>query len=226
MKNNKKSVAELEALLLDATDGIGDSYLVESLELHEKITDAPKRAKSPSIFFKKIAPIAACLLIVAALAPLSFILSMTLGGGCGSGDLDFGGDAPSMEDVMDGSDWVQGVVSLGETWIGPFGEITYLSLEDERVTLLVDLDDGASLLYSLVETRGDLYYTSNFATTDSDGRIFIDGGVLVSEEEDASGMSRITLDLSPFTTATGTNLSQLKLHIQSLGEIDLAPEDC
>lgn len=224
MKNGK-SREGIEDILLDAVDGIDEAYIADALELHEKMTDAPKRAKSP-IIFKKLSLIAAAFLIVAALAPLSFILSMTLGGGCGSGDLDFvGGDAPSMEDVMDGNDWVQGVVSLGETWIGPFGEITYLSLEDERVTLLVDLDDGTSLLYSLVETRGDLYYTSNFATTDSDGRIFIDGGILVSEEEDANGMSRITLDISPFTAATGTNLSELKLHIQSLGEIDLTPED-
>ena len=81
MKKETKSRAELNQPLLDLVDGIDDKYLSEALELHERITDAPKRALSPRLIFKRAAIVVACLLIVAAILPLAYILTFTLGGG-------------------------------------------------------------------------------------------------------------------------------------------------
>ena len=78
MKRTKKqSTAQIdraEALVF----GIEDKYLEEGLLLHRNITDGPKRAASPAIFTKRVAVIAACVLIAVALVPLAFIISETL----------------------------------------------------------------------------------------------------------------------------------------------------
>ena len=78
MKRTKKqSTAQIdraEALVF----GIEDKYLEEGLLLHRDITDGPKRAASPAIFTKRVAVIAACVLIAVALVPLAFIISGTL----------------------------------------------------------------------------------------------------------------------------------------------------
>ena len=80
MKKETKSRAELNQPLLDLVDSIDDKYLSEALELHERITDTPKRALTPSLIFKRAAIVAACLLIVVAILPLGYILTVTLGG--------------------------------------------------------------------------------------------------------------------------------------------------
>jgi len=80
VKKETKSRAELNQPLLDLVDSIDDKYLSEALELHERITDTPKRALTPSLIFKRAAIVAACLLIVVAILPLGYILTVTLGG--------------------------------------------------------------------------------------------------------------------------------------------------
>ncbi len=81
MKKRIKNRAELNEDLVDLVDSIDDEYLAEALLLHERITDAPKRALTPRLIFKRAAIVAACLLIVAAILPLAYILTFTLGGG-------------------------------------------------------------------------------------------------------------------------------------------------
>ena len=91
--------------MMNALDGIDDKYLIEALSLHEDIADSPRRAKSPTLFMKRFAAVAACLLIVVALVPLAFIISQNFNK---SGDIfdpmmpgaDF--ETPPTEDFADG----------------------------------------------------------------------------------------------------------------------------
>lgn len=81
MKKRMKNRAELNEDLVDLVNSIDDEYLSEALLLHERITDAPRRALMPRLVFKRAAIVAACLLIVVAIIPLAYILTFTLGGG-------------------------------------------------------------------------------------------------------------------------------------------------
>lgn len=78
MKNGIKSKAETQDRALGMLSEIDESYLSCALELHCKAVDTPSRARSPRLFVRRFSVAAACLLIVAALVPLAFIISDSL----------------------------------------------------------------------------------------------------------------------------------------------------
>lgn len=228
MKRRIKTEAELEKLL-SLPDGISDEYLAEALSLHEKITDERSAAKAPRLNFKPLAVIAACLLIVAALAPLSFILSMTLGGGCGAsggfdeptdGNMSSGGE---YGDKLDGSENGGVPHRVGDCWQTASGDITYLSLDGAVLTLIIrgDVEYGAATLVS--GKRGDTEYYSQHSYPNADEMgTHIDGGVtltVISTEQD--GTARVEIDLTGFVEATGLEPSELTVRLRGFGMLEL-----
>ncbi len=218
-----KSEAERERLLT-LTDGITDEYLAEALELHEKITDSRGAARSPKLNFKPLAVIAACLLIVVALAPLSFILSMTLGGGCGASG---GSDSPSSDgeygDKLDGSVNGGEPHGVGDSWQTASGDITYLSLDGAVVTLIIkgDVEYGAAAIVSGKSGETEYYSHYSYPNADMSGT-HIEGGVtltVISTEED--GTERVEIDLTGFIEATGLEVSDLTLRLRDFGILNL-----
>ena len=81
MKKDIKSGIDSKTRVLDALGGIDDKYLSEALSLHEDIVDSTRRAKFPTLFTKRFAAVAACLLIAVALVPLAFIISQSFNKG-------------------------------------------------------------------------------------------------------------------------------------------------
>ena len=217
--NDKRE--EREERLLQMLDGISDEYLADALSLHERLADKPRQRVS---FTRRIAPIAAALIIAVAIVPLSFIISFSVGDGCSSAN----GNAPNsgdMEDAGDsmGSDIIYSQLTAGETVNTDYGCLTYVSYESGRVTLHGTVFEE-ELPYCLWETRSNRYFATNHPYKDKEDRVPVHDAVTVTYgEADEDGGRDIVIDFSAFMTYTGTDDSMLRLWLYGFGEIELAP---
>ncbi len=221
MKKRTKRKAEKRESALLLLDSINDEYLSEALSLHEMVTDTQKKARSPRLLFKSLSVLAACLIVVAALAPLSFILSMTLGGGCGSGDEDFGGSR------LEGTDDNEGAVvyesfSVGTSLQTEHGALTFLSLDEGVITLLISpAQEGRTELF-LTGIDDKRYYYSNYGMTDIAGE-YVEGVTVFTENStETDGAQRITVDLSAFIEKSGLDFNELLLTVSGFGPLELS----
>lgn len=226
MKKARKAKAEKQEQALLLLDSIDDEYLSEALSLHVTVTDARNKAKSPRLVFKRLSVLAACLLVVAALAPLSFILSMTLGGGCGSGEEDFGGDRVD-GDHFNGTEDNEGAViyksfSVGTSLQTERGVITFLSFDRGVITLLISPAQEGNTEIFLTGIDDKSYYYSNYATSDNCGEYVEGVSVFTENFTETDQGQRVTVDLSAFIEKSGLAFDELLLTVSGFGALELS----
>ena len=113
------------------------------------------------------------------------------------------------------------VVSVGESVSTFYGDLTYLSFEDNCATFLVKFNDSNEVGYLLTDGDSCGYYTTNYISVDVLGTCISDGVIVTYGESDTDGFVKVTLDLSPFINETGLDILDLNLSLFSFGRIEL-----
>ncbi len=229
MKKETKSRAELNQPLLDLVDSIDDKYLSEALELHERITDTPKRALTPSLIFKRAAIVAACLLIVVAIIPLGYILTVTLGGAGAKGEApDYGSNIEGLPPSFVPDDFF--VSNSSNSFSDVADSLIYVLRIGHSASFVYDSQPEITFTFSSYD-NGVFTFDVNapveatpeiliFATTD--GRVehshnspdgyrppTVDDGFTVSIAV-RDGVTRLTLDATAFIAKTGAAPDSLR----------------
>ena len=210
MKKQTKNRAELEKLALNLVDGIEDQYLTEAISLHTEVVDSMKKAATSKLFWRRLS-IAACIIIALAITPVAVMIAKEFNKHSGVIDTPY----PDQE--------YNDVVSVGESVSTFYGELTYLSFEDNCATFLVKLNDSNEVGYLVTDGDSCGYYTTNYISVDVLGTCISDGVIVTYGESDADGFVKVTLDLSPFINETGLDILDLNLSLFSFGRIELNP---
>ena len=210
MKKQTKNRAELEKLALNLVDGIEDQYLTEAISLHTEVVDSMKKAATSKLFWRRLS-IAACIIIALAITPVAVMIAKEFNKHSGVIDTPY----PDHE--------YNDVVSVGESVSTFYGDLTYLSFEDNCATFLVKLNDSNEVGYLVTDGGSCGYYTTNYISVDVLGTCISDGVIVTYGESDADGFVKVTLDLSPFINETGLDILDLNLSLFSFGRIELNP---
>ena len=210
MKKQTKNRAELEKLALNLVDGIEDQYLTEAISLHTEVVDSMKKAATSKLFWRRLS-IAACIIIALAIIPVAVMIAKEFNKHSGVIDTLY----PDQE--------YNDVVSVGESVSTFYGDLTYLSFEDNCATFLVKLNDSNEVGYLVTDGDSCGYYTTNYISVDVLGTCISDGVIVTYGESDADGFVKVTLDLSPFINETGLDILDLNLSLFSFGRIELNP---
>lgn len=210
MKKQTKSRAEREKLALNLVDGIEDQYLTEAISLHTEVVDSMKKAATPKLFWRRLS-IAACIIIALAIIPVAVMIAKEFNKHYGVIDTPY----PDHE--------YNDVVSVGESVSTFYGDLTYLSFEDNCATFLVKFNDSNEVGYLVTDGDSCGYYTTNYISVDVLGTCISDGVIVTYGESDADGFVKVTLDLSPFINETGLDILDLNLSLFSFGRIELNP---
>lgn len=210
MKKQIKSRAEREKLALNLVDGIEDQYLTEAISLHTEVVNSMKKAATPKLFWRRLS-IAACIIIALAIIPVAVMIAKEFNKHSGVIDTPY----PDHE--------YNDVVSVGESVSTFYGDLTYLSFEDNCATFLVKFNDSNEVGYLLTDGDSCGYYTTNYISVDVLGTCISDGVIVTYGESDTDGFVKVTLDLSPFINETGLDILDLNLSLFSFGRIELNP---
>ena len=210
MKKQTKSRAEREKLALNLVDSIEDQYLTEAISLHTEVVDSMKKAATPKLFWRRLS-IAACIIIALAIIPVAVMIAKEFNKHSGVIDTPY----PDHE--------YNDVVSVGESVSTFYGDLTYLSFEDNCATFLVKFNDSNEVGYLLTDGDSCGYYTTNYISVDVLGTCISDGVIVTYGESDTDGFVKVTLDLSPFINETGLDILDLNLSLFSFGRIELNP---
>ena len=220
MKKQTKSRAEREKLALNLVDGIEDQYLTEAISLHTEVVDSMKKAATPKLFWRKLS-IAACIIIALAIIPVAVMIAKEFNKHSGVIDTPY----PDHEyiDTPYPDHEYNDVVSVGESVSTFYGDLTYLSFEDNCATFLVKFNDSNEVGYLLTDGDSCGYYTTNYISVDVLGTCISDGVIVTYGESDTDGFVKVTLNLSPFINETGLDILDLNLSLFSFGRIELNP---
>ena len=218
MKKYIKNKAEKEKLALGILDTIDDSYISEALELHMAIVDSPEIARSPKLFMKRIAVVAACFLVVLAIIPVALMMHPAFDKG---GDFEPALPEQSMPNdaLLDGilsdnafSD-VEQIVALspGQSVETALGIFEFVSFSDGVFTFGFSASiESAPRILLVASVAGIPNYSLNF-DGEYAGQIIENG--FTTELTVEGGESLLRVDSSLFIGANGASPYSLRMLI-------------
>ena len=216
MKKYIKNKAEKEKLALGILDTIDDSYISEALELHMAIVDSPEIARSPKLFMKRIAIVAACFLVVLAIIPVVLMMRPAFDKG-GNFEPALPEQSMPLDNLLDGIlsdnalDVAHIVLSPGEGVEIAIGRLEFISCADGVFTFRIfALIESAPRILLAAEVDGVTYYSLNFGGEYA-GQFVEDG--FTSELTVEGDESLLRVDASVFIGANGASPDSLRMLI-------------
>ena len=217
MKKYIKNKTEKEKLALGILDTIDDSYISEALELHMAIVDSPETARSPKLFMKRIAIVAACFLVVLAIIPVVLIVSPSFDTGGNEFDPSFPEQSMPLDNLLDGIlsdnalDVAHIVLSPGEGVEIAIGRLEFVSCADGVFTFRIfALIEYAPRILLAAEVDGVTYYSLNFGGEYAGNRV--ENGFtpeLIQEDGD----TLLLVNASAFVAESGAAPDSLRMVI-------------